>query len=252
MLGSELVHITIGGTDMRASFRKTFAAASGFLCVIAFSGLKARAQEGQGVDPRVSFFAGASLLGGGRTFFIGPEGFNTKFQNGAKFGVRGDFNIRNHWAVEGTYGFESDGLNVARTTPAPSTSNFGVHIHQLEANGLYYFNARGSRFRPFLTAGFGIMRYNPTGDARLAAGTLFLDQPVVLHGETHPDFVPGAGIEARIVSHISARLDFRDHITGLPRFGLQETAQSASGPHYPISGVVSNWEFSAGIIYHFQ
>lgn len=237
---------------MRASFQKSFAAAVGILCAVAFSGLTARAQEGQGVDPRVSFFAGASLLGGGRTFFIGPEGFNTKFQNGGKFGIRGDFNIRDHWAVEGTYGFESDGLNVTRTTPVQSATNFGVHIHQLEANGLYYFNARGSRFRPFLTAGIGIMRYNPTGDARLAAGTLFLDQPAVLQGETHPDFIPGAGIEARIVNHIGARFDFRDHITGLSRFGLPENAQSANGPHFPISGMVSNWELSAGVMYHFQ
>jgi hypothetical protein len=237
---------------MRASFRNHLAAVLGVICLIAFAGLAAYAQEGEGVDPRATFFAGASLLGGGRTFFIGPEGFNTKFQNGGKFGFRGDFNIRDHWAIEGTYGFESDGLNVARTSPVQSTTNFGVHIHQLEANGIYYFNARGARFRPFATAGIGIMRYNPTGDARLAAGTQFLDQPVVLHGETHPDFVPGVGVEALIVNHIGARFDFRDHITGLPRFGLPENAQSANGPHYPISGMVSNWEFSVGVTYHFM
>lgn len=237
---------------MAASFRNTLAAALGVIWVIAFAGLTAYAQEGQGVDPRASFSAGASLLGGGKSFFIGPEGFNTQFQNGGRIGFRGTFNIGEHLAVEGTYGFESDGLNVTHTTPIPGVTNFGVHIHQLEANGLYYFDRRGHRFRPFVTAGFGIMRYNPTSDAKLAAATQFLDQAAVLHGETHPEFVPGAGVEAMIVDHIGARFDFRDHITGLPRFGLQQNAQSPNGPHYPIAGTVSNWELSAGVVYHFE
>jgi hypothetical protein len=237
---------------MTTTFRRKLAAAASVICLIAFAALTARAQEGQGVDPRASFFVGASLLGGGKTFFIGPDGLNTKFQNGGKFGFRGDFNIGDHFAVEGTYSFESDGLNVTHTTPVQSVTDFGTHIHQLEANGLYYFTARGSRFRPFVTAGIGIMRYNPTSDARLAAATNFLDQPVALHGETHPDFIPGVGIEALIVHHIGARFDLRDHISGLPRFGLPENAQSPNGPHYPISGAVSNWELSAGVIYHFM
>ncbi len=246
------MRINIGGTNMAKTFRTKLIAGLSVICLIALASLTARAQEGQGVDPRASFFAGASLLGGGRTFFIGPKGFTTKFQNGGRFGFRGDFNIRDHWAVEGTYAFESDGLNVTHTTPVQSVSNFGTHIHQLEANGLYYFTTRGTRFRPFVTVGFGILRYNPTGDARLAAATQFLDQPVALHGETHPDFIPGVGIEAMIVNHIGARIDLRDHITGLPRFGLPQNPQSPNGPQYPISGTVSNWEISAGVTYHFM
>ena len=211
----------------------------------------ALAQDTTGVDPRGSFFAGASLLGGGKTFFLGNNGFNTKFQNGGKIGFRGTVNIRDHWAAEGAYGFESDGLQVTQTTPLQNVRDFGVHIHQVTANGLYFFDNRDHRFRPFATAGIGFMRYNPTSDAKLAAGTAFLDQPVLLHGETHFDFNIGVGAEAMIVQHIGARFDFRDHITGLPRFGLPQNAQSPGGPHYPITGLVSNWEIAAGVVYHF-
>jgi len=232
--------------------KRVFLSALGAIFLLGFSAAGVNAQEGQGSDPRASFSVGGSLLGGGKTFFIGSEGFNTQFQNGGRIAFRGTFNIHEHWAVEGTYGFESDCLQVTHTTPVEGVTDFGVHIHQLEANGMYFINSRGHRFRPFATAGIGILRYNPTSSANLAAGTQFLDQPVVLHGETHADFIPGVGVEARIVEHIGARFDFRDHIAGLPRFGLPQTAQSPNGPHYPISGAVSNWELSGGIEYYFQ
>jgi opacity protein-like surface antigen len=222
------------------------------MCTLAIGAPAALAQEGQGTDPRASFFAGASLLGGAKTFFIGPQGLTTQFQNGGRLGFRGSVNIHEHWGVEGTYGFESDGLQVTHTTPIQRVANFGVHIHQVEVNGLYYFDSRGHRFRPFVTAGIGFMRYNPTSDAKAAAAVNFLDQPTLLRGETHPDFVPGVGVEAMIVQHIGARFDFRDHITGLPRFGLPQDALGPNGPHYPISGLVSNWELTGGVVYHFR
>jgi opacity protein-like surface antigen len=237
---------------MLPSFRDSLITLAAFACIVFSAASAAFAQGETGVDPRGSFSIGASLLGGGKSFFIGPSGFNTQFQNGARIAFRGTFNIHEHFGVEGTYGFESDGLQVTQTAPVQSATTFGVHIHQLEANGMYFFDSRGHRFRPFVTAGVGIFRYNPTSDARLAAATRFLDQAVALHGETHPDFIPGAGVEAMITSHIGARFDFRDHITGLPRFGLPQNAQSPNGPHYPISGGVNNLEISVGAEYHFQ
>jgi len=235
---------------MLASFRNSLLALAVFACIV-FCAAAAFAQGEGGIDPRASFSIGASLLGGGKTFFIGPTGFNTQYQDGARIAFRGTFNIREHFGVEGTYGFESDGLQVTTTTPFQSERTFGVHIHQLEGNGMYFFDGREHRFRPFVTAGLGILRYNPTSDAKMAAATRFLDQAVVLQGETHPDFVPGVGIEAAFTHRIGARFDFRDHITGLPRFGLPQNAESPNGPHYPVSGVVGNWEFSAGAEYHF-
>jgi len=50
---------------MAAAFHNELGAAWDVICLVAFAGATAYAQLGQGVDPRGSFFAGASLLGGG-------------------------------------------------------------------------------------------------------------------------------------------------------------------------------------------
>lgn len=237
---------------MRPKLGKTFLSVAGLVCILVFAAGAAFAQEGEGLDARASFSLGGSLIGGARTFFIGANGFTTQYQNGARIAFRANFNIREHWGIEGNYGFESSSLQVTQNAPVQSVTSYGVHIHQLEANGLYYFDSRGHRFRPFATAGLGILRYNPTSDAVTAAATNFLGQPTVIYGETHPDFIPGVGVEGLILPHLGVRFDIRDHITGISRFGLSQNAQSPDGPHYPISGAVNNWEVSGGVEYHFR
>lgn len=237
---------------MRSKFPSRFLSLLGFVCVFFLVTGVAFAQEGEGMDPRASFSIGGSLMGGAKTFFVGPDGFNTKYQNGARIAFRGNFNIREHWGIEGNYGFESGGLQVTRTTPVQSVTDYGVHIHQVEANGLYYFDSRGHRFRPFATVGIGVLTYSPSGDAKIAAANDFLGQPTAIHGETHPDFIPGVGVEGTILPHIGVRFDLRDHITGISRFGLPENAQSPNGARYPVSGLVNNWEISGGVEYHFR
>jgi hypothetical protein len=59
----------------------------------------------QGINPRITFFGGASLLSGSRSFVIGPSLFTTQFNNGIKIGVRGTVNLREHWGAEATYNF---------------------------------------------------------------------------------------------------------------------------------------------------
>ena len=86
------------------------------------------------------------------TFFVGPEGFNTRLQNGGKFGLRADFNIRDHWAVEGRYLSEANGLDVAHTTPVQSRTDL--------APALLLQCERG-RFRRFVAAGIGHSAIQP-------------------------------------------------------------------------------------------
>lgn len=237
---------------MRRRLWTTFAILSGIAFAIVCAAPEAFAQNDEGVDPRASFSIGASLLGGGKTFFIGPDGFNTQFQNGTRIAFRGTFNVREHWGVEGTYGFEADTLQVTRTTPTQSVTGFDTHIHQFEVSGLYFFDNRSHRIRPFATVGVGLFRYVPTSSAKSDAASDFLDTPAALRAETHGDFVPGVGVEAGITRRLGVRFDLRDHVTGLTRFGLPQNAVSPGSAYYPISGLVSNWELTGGVEYHFR
>jgi hypothetical protein len=205
---------------------------------------------GQDIDPRITFLGGASLLSASRSFVIGPRLFDTQFQNGIKIGVRGTFNVGEHWGAEGTYSFSSNGLRVTAVAPA-TVQDYGVHLHQFTGNALYFFTAKGRLFRPFVTAGLGVSCYSPTSDAKLAAAQNFLGEPAVLTSASEFNFNFGAGIEAKPWDHFGVRLDFRDHITGIPRFGLPQTATSPAAPFFPVQGRAQDFEITTGFIYYF-
>lgn len=204
----------------------------------------------QDINPRITFLGGASLLSGSRSFVIGPRLFDTQFQNGIKIGIRGTFNLREHWGAEGTYSFSDNGLQVTQTIPA-SVQNFGVHLHQIIGNALYFFTARDKSIRPFLTAGLGLSRYSPTSDAKLTAAQSFLGQPAVLTSTSAFNFNFGAGIESRPWNHFGLRLDLRDHLTAIPRFGLPSSAASPGSAFFPVQGRAQDFEIATGLIYYF-
>ena len=217
-----------------------------FLLLVSFSACG----FAQDIDPRITFLGGASLLSGSRSFVIGPRLFDTQFQNGIKIGLRGTFNVRDHWGLEGTYSFSANGLQVTQVAPAV-VRNFGVHLHQFTGNALYFLTGRDRSFRPFLTAGVGVSRYSPTSDAKLAAAQDFLGQPAVLAPSSEFNFNFGAGLETRPWDHFGIRLDFRDHVTGIPRFGLPETPTSPTAPFFPIQGRAQDFEITTGLVYYF-
>lgn len=206
---------------------------------------------GQDINPRITFLGGASLLSASRSFVVGPSVFATHFQNGVKIGVRGAFNVGDHWGVEGTYSFSSNGLEIKSVAPATTVQDYGVHLHQFTGNALYFFTGSDRRFRPFATAGLGVSRYSPTGDAKLAAAQNFLGEPAVLTSTSGFDFNFGAGIETKPWDHFGVRLDFRDHVTGIPRFGLPETATSPTAPFFPVQGRAQDFEITTGFTYYF-
>lgn len=215
-----------------------------------FAALFASSAFAQGFDPRISFLLGAALPSGSRTFLVGPNVYDTHFQNGAKLGLRGAVNIGEHWGVEATYSFSADGLQVTRVAPG-TVQNFGVHLDEFTGNGLFFFTGREKFLRPFLTAGIGGSRFSPTDDAKLMAAANFLGQPAVLTGSSEFDFNFGAGIEARPWSHFGVRFDLRDHVTGFPTFGLPQSATGPNAPYFPVSGRVQDVELTAGFVYHF-
>jgi len=205
----------------------------------------------QDANPRITVFGGGSLLGGSRTFFLGPRAFNTTSEDGGKFGVRGTVDLREHWAVEGSYSFAGNNLQVTQLVP-PAVRMFGVHVHQVNGNALYFFNDNNYRLRPFLTGGLGLTRFSPAGDAKLAAAGLFLDQPAIIFAQNHFDVNFGAGVEAKVWGQFGVRFDVRDYVSGIPRYGLPENPVSAGGPSFPVHGVVNNVELSAGFVFYFQ
>ena len=230
----------------KSAVNNSFAAVLVLSLVLLAPGV-ARAQD---INPRISFFGGASLLSGSRSFVIGPSLFTTQFQNGIKIGVRGTANLREHWGAEGTYSFSSNDLQIAQALPV-AVQSLGVHLHQVTGNALYFFTARDKSIRPFVTAGLGVSHFSPTSDAKLRAAQSFLGQPAVIAGTSSFAFDFGGGIEWRPWDRFGLRLDLRDHLSAIPRFGLPQNATSPGAPFFPIQGRAQDFEITTGLIYYF-
>jgi len=85
----------------------------------------------------------------------------------------------------------------------------------------------------------------------MAAAQDLLAQPAVLASTSTFNFNFGAGIESRPWDHFGLRLDLRDHLTGIPWFGLPETAASPGAPFFPIHGRAQDFKITTGLIYYF-
>ena len=105
-----------------------------------------------------------------------------------------------------------------------------------------------SRIRPFVTGGLGIVRFNPTDEAKVAALTGdFIDDPTTLDSAIEFSVAVGEGIEARLNRWIGIRFDVKDYISAIPRFGLDETSSGPGAGFFPVSGAVHNVETAAGV-----
>ncbi len=57
-------------------------------------------------------------------------------------------------------------------------------------------------------------------------------------------------METRANDWLGFRVDFRDHITGIPRFGLPESSRGPGSVFFPVSGVLHNTEVSLGAVFY--
>ncbi len=204
-------------------------------------------------NPRLTIFGGGSFLKGERTFPVGGETLRSNFARGGKFGFRGTWDLDNHWSVEGAYGYGTNNLRFFDLGAAPPTERaFGVRVHQLTANLLYFFHGSEQKLRPFATAGLGYTRFNPTSDAKAAAALTFVDEPASISGSNEIAFNFGVGAEAKAADWLGVRLDLRDHMTRIPRFGVPNVPTVGILDFFPVNGAVHDLETSVGIVIYWK
>ncbi len=204
-------------------------------------------------NPRITILFGGSFISGDRTFDVNGDTFVSQFLNGGKFRLRGSLDLTSHWTLEGDYSF---GRNDQRITQDSGgiieQRDFKVTVGQVQMNFVRFFTDNESRIRPFFTAGLGMVRFNPTDEAKAAAlAGDFLDDPTQLTSSIDFSFAVGGGLEARLNRWLGLRFDFKDHMSPIPRFGLTETSSGPGGIFFPVSGIVHNVEAAGGIVFYF-
>ncbi len=204
-------------------------------------------------NPRITVLFGGSFLSGDRTFVVNGNPFISQFLNGGKFRLRGSLDLTSHWTLEGNYSFghndqriteESGGILVNR--------DFGLTVGQVQLNFVRFLTSNESRIRPFFSVGLGMVRFNPTDEAKLLAlGGDFIDDPTALTSSVEVSFTVGGGLETRLNRWLGLRFDLKDHMSAIPRFGLDETSSGPGGIFFPVSGIVHNVEAAGGIVFYF-
>jgi hypothetical protein len=222
------------------------------LCIALLLVLSA-ALQAQELNPRVSIFGATSLLRGERNFPLFGEAFRTEYDNGAKAGLRGTFDLNDKWALEGTYAFGVNTWHVTEELGTPTAEHraFSIHQHQLTASLLRFLNVRGDvPVNLFVLVGGGLVRFAPTDGARGRAAHEFVNNPAPnIQASNQWSVHVGAGLEGWFTPHWGIRLEVRDHIIPIPRFGLPRNNPGGGADFYPVSGVMHDIEPSVGLVY---
>ena len=238
---------------MRFKVLGTLAAAFAFILMF---NTTVRAQEGS--RTRVTVFGAGTFSSSERQFILDPQAttpeFATKFVSGGRIGARFTYDWSEKMAFEGTFGYGTSNFTVTDLTENPTeTRGFGMRQSQFSGNVLYFFNPPGSKIRPFVTGGIGVVKFSPTDAAKEKAldpnGDGFIDEKTVINSTSKFGLNFGGGVETKITSKLGIRFDFRDFWTGVPPFGLPQTDPGGAVDFYPVDGSIHNFSTTIGFVY---
>lgn len=198
-----------------------------------------------------SVFAGAGYRGQDvfLTSFEGGVARNVtlKFAPGYIAGVRISENLGERLGAELDYSLANQPVEFQNLTPTLPVVNFDHRVHNVSYTILFYGMKRDSRIRPYAGVGLGVSLYEPFGDSEKNAVALGLN--LTTRWKAAGDF--GGGVKVRTTSQTGLRFDVRDHVTGVPDFGLPH-AGTLQTPGFNPNGKLHNWQLSVGFFYSFS
>jgi hypothetical protein len=219
-------------------------------CLIGTSVVQAQVSEVS--SERIGVYGSGSFAAGERVFVADDDDFLTNYKRGGKFGVRFSADFSDRWAGELSYSVGRNNLRVNRLDPPRTLRTFRTVFHQFAGNGSLYFRPVGDELRPFITLGLTLARFNPTNDAQTLAAQNFLGDPTRIGPSTKLGINFGGGFEAAANEWLGIRVDLKDHVFGVPRFGLPEEPLNPGGVFYPISGAIHNIEVGVGAVFYLR
>ncbi|MBA3975041.1 MAG: hypothetical protein C0504_12595 [Candidatus Solibacter sp.] len=162
-----------------------------------------------------------SLFGGGSFFKSVSSGLGTEHVSGGAVGVRVTENFWKYVSLEQGFTYSTNNLRMPLAT-APNTAAFGNRIYQWNLNPVFHFTPRGSKIRPYLTAGVSAMNFNPTDRAESQARARV--NGGWLSDSLHPALNYGGGVKWHMTDHFGLRFDLRGTYSRNPGYGLPDTA----------------------------
>jgi len=198
-----------------------------------------------------SIFAGSSHRGEDvfETPFegVGSRDVTLRFAPGYLVGARISQNLGQYFGAELDYSLANQPVEFRNLTPTLQVVNLDHRVHNVTYTILFYGLNRNSRIRPYGALGPGISLFEIFGESEDNAATLGLN----LTNRWKVAGIVGGGVKVRATEQTGFRFDVRDHITGVPDFGLPH-AGTIQNPGFRPEGQSHNWQLSFGFFYSFS
>lgn len=191
------------------------------------------------------------VFGGGSFFQQVDTGLGTKHRSGGAAGVRVTENIWKYVGLEQAFTYSVNNVDFLRAVrPGDPTYNFGSRIYQFSLNPVVYWTPRGSKFRPFLTAGPSLLNFNPTdtasAEARFATNAMYGARN--LDNSLQAGLNYGGGVKWHLTDRFGMRVDVRGLMSKNPGFKLP--ADSVTGVYIPKGDKLHGVQTTVGLTYY--
>lgn len=191
------------------------------------------------------------VFGGGSFFQQVNNGLGTKHVSGGAGGFRATENIWKYVGLEQAFTYSVNNVKFLRpVVPGDPSFNYGSRIYQFSLNPVVYWTPRGSKFRPFLTAGPSMLNFNPTdtatAEARFLTNAKYGAQN--LDDSLQVGLNYGGGVKWHITDRLGMRVDARGIWTKNPTFRIPD--QSAVGVYIPRGDKLNGVQTTVGLTYY--
>jgi hypothetical protein len=169
-------------------------------------------------------------------------------QSGVLGGIRFTWDFHKYFGLETGLTYGKD--DVRLVTPQSSFVRFDANTWQLAVNPVINFTPRGSRIRPFLTAGPASMWYRPHSrsiNVPVAGGATF---SYPLAPKPEPALIYGGGLKIRLTDVLGVRFDVRGLWSKAAHYDLPTVPQGPLGLYSPKNFTEEALQLTAGLTIH--
>jgi opacity protein-like surface antigen/flagellar motor protein MotB len=188
---------------------------------------------------------------GGSFFHQVDKGLGTKHHSGGAAGFRVTENFWRYIGLEQAFTYSSNNVSFLKPAAAGQPNfSFGNRIYQYSLNPIIYFTPRGSKIRPFVTAGISALNYNPT-DTGTANARLITNAPFGarnLDDDLKPGLNYGGGLKWHLTDHFGLRFDVRGISSKNPTYRIPD--YSTTGVYIPRDSMLNGVQTTAGLTYY--
>ena len=168
------------------------------------------------------------------------------YGSGYQFGARIAENLRDVWCAELEYSFANQPLRFTNLTPTVQSLSITQSVNHFAYNVAYLPPLDYGRFRPYGKIGVGATLFFLQDSSRDAAQALGIH----LRDSWQFSFNWGGGLKFRANDQTVLIFDVRDFVSGVPSYGLPQSAQVVNGefqPGYARHGFLNNVQVSVGV-----